>query len=184
MIKRIKTPQKILKKIAENGAMIIKNNMKIFTHCYSKTVIEILKIAKSKKIQVFVSETRPKLLGRKTTKILAKNNIPVTIFPDSIGRTVLEKCDILLLGCETFFEDKSALNKIGSLALAEKAYEKNIPVYICTSTSKKMIKKIPTKKFETDKNQIWKNAPKNIQIRSPTYEYIPGHLITNYITET
>ena len=70
----------VRKRIAEVGYRKFKGK-KVFTHCHSSTVVEILK--KAKNVRVYNTETRPLYQGRKTARELSKNRIKVTMFVDS-----------------------------------------------------------------------------------------------------
>ena len=91
--------------ISKKGAMLIKNNMNIFTHCHSSTVIDILKYAKrkrKKKFVVYTTEVEPLLQGRETARDLAKAKIKVIISPDLAAEQSIKKCDLLLFGADAF----------------------------------------------------------------------------------
>ena len=85
-------------KIAKKGVGLVRNNINIFSHCHSSTVISILKQAKKrkKKFVVYTTEVEPLLQGRKTAKELAKSGIKVVVSPDLAAEQILEKCDLFL----------------------------------------------------------------------------------------
>src|SRR3989344_3177069 len=62
-------------KIIEYGRKFIKNKKRIFTHCHSSTVVDILKL--NNKLKVFNTETRPLFQGRKTAEELSQAGIEV-----------------------------------------------------------------------------------------------------------
>ena len=64
-------------KISSHGAKLVKNGMKVFTHCHSSTVERILIEAKKqgKKFEVYNTETRPRFQGRITAEKLGKAGI-------------------------------------------------------------------------------------------------------------
>src|SRR3990172_11830122 len=73
------------KKIDKSVLKLVKNGMKIYTHCHSTNAIKALVYAKrnGKKFDVYNTETRPLFQGRVTARELAKNGIKVTTFVDS-----------------------------------------------------------------------------------------------------
>ncbi len=149
---------------------IIKNGAKIFTHCYSKTVIEFLKNAKKsgKKFEVFLSEVRPKLLGRRTAKALAEAKIKITIMPDLAAPEKIKECDLLLFGAESITKEGNVMNKIGSNNLLNIAQQNKIPAYCLTS-----VKKINAKIKRSQKpEQLWKKPPKGVSLLNPGFEEI------------
>src|SRR3989344_7573468 len=107
-------------KINENVLKIIGKNKIIFTHCHSTNVVNALIFAKKKgiKFEVYNTETRPLLQGRKTAKELKKAKIKVTMFVDSAlgialeGKQGIKKTTKILLGADVLTK-KGIVNKIG-----------------------------------------------------------------------
>ncbi|MBI4231688.1 hypothetical protein HY605_00530 [Candidatus Peregrinibacteria bacterium] len=164
-----------------NPEEIIKNKRKIFTHCYSTSVINLLIGAKKKgaKFEVFCTETRPKLLGRRTAKALAIAKIPVTIIPDLAGTQVLKDCDLFLFGIEKEIKNQKGqtekiLNKTGTINFIETARKEKIPYFDITRLDIKSTRPLSRK---TTKEQLWKNPPSGIKVLNPGYEEIPAGLV-------
>lgn len=153
---------------------IIKNNSCIFTHCFSQTVINFLISEHSNKnFTVYTTETRPKLLGRKTAKELANHGIPVIHMPDNAAHEALEKCDLILLGVESIDKNGNIFNKIGSNFYLKRAKELQIPAFALTYRTK-----INAKISRPQKNSdVWKNPPPNVEIYNPGFEKITPDLI-------
>ena len=179
-IKQILKEKKLIRnKIFQNGSKLIKNKMTIFTHCHSSTVIGTLKKSK-KKFQVYNTETRPILQGRKTSKELAKARIPVTHFIDSASRIALKDSDIMLLGADSITHNR-VYNKIGSELMALTAKNYSVPVYICSSLWKfnnhrETIEERPI-------SEVWKRPPKGVKVKNFAFEKISFKLIKGIICE-
>ena len=175
------------KKISRYGSNLIKNGMIIFTHCHSSSVINILKEAKkkSKKFEVYCTETRPLYQGRITAQQLAKAKIPVTLFVDSAARVALKKVDIAFYGCDAITPTK-IYNKIGSelFALIMKKYD--VPLYIATDSWKfdpATIYGIEEKIEKRHIKEVWPTPPKGVKISNLAFEKIDPTLITAVISE-
>jgi len=168
--------------LAKNGAELIKNNMKIFTHCHSSTVVDILIAAKKqgKHFEVYNTETRPLFQGRKTAADLAKAGIIVHHSVDSAGMISLSKADLLLIGADAITEN-SVFNKIGSGMFAELAKKFNVPVYVCSHSWKFSEKPITVEQRSPD--EVWKIKNKKIKIMNPAFELIPSKNITGIVCE-
>ena len=69
-------------KISKKGATLIKNNMNIYTHCHSSTVMDILKYAHKKQKKRFVVYTTEVEPDRKSTR-LNSSHIPLSRMPSS-----------------------------------------------------------------------------------------------------
>lgn len=173
--------------IANYGKKLIKNNYKIFTHCHSSTVIDILREAKKtgKKFIVYNTETRPLFQGRKTARELSKLNIKVTTVVDAGARVALTKnkylgkVDLMLIGADAILRDR-VINKIGSGMFAEIAYEHKIPVYVAAH-SWKYTGDVDIE--ERDFDEVWKRLPKNVKVKNLAFESIPKKFIKKIICE-
>lgn len=173
--------------ISKIGSKLIKNGMKIFTHCHSQTVVEILIEAKKqgKKFEVWQTETRPLFQGRITAKQLSKAGIKVTHFVDSASKIALKKADMMLIGCDAITTTK-VYNKIGSEMFAIIANKYDVPVYVATDSWKfdqETIYGSETVIEERPSKEVWPNAPKGIKIFNPAFEKIDAKLITAIISE-
>ena len=183
-----KTSKKILdyikksnKKIARHGSMIIKNDMNIFTHCHSSTVMDILKLAKKKHKQfvVYNTEVQPLLQGRKTATELAKLGIKVIHLPDTAAEDALKKCDLFLFGADAYLKNK-IVNKAGTNMLCEIAKLHNIPCY-SAGISLKYTKKI--KMEMRSGKELWDERNKNIIVINPAFSSLNAKHLTGIISE-
>jgi translation initiation factor 2B subunit (eIF-2B alpha/beta/delta family) len=177
-------------KINKNVFTLIKDEDKIFTHCHSTNVINSLIYSKEKgrKFEVYNTETRPLFQGRKTAEELEKAGIKVTMFVDSAAATAIEKenpedkiyTDKIFLGADALLKD-GIINKIGSGMFSELANKNKVPVYIVADSWKFSYNKMPIEKRNI--NEIWDNAPKEIRIKNPAFEFVDKKYITGIITE-
>ena len=168
---------------------LIKNNSVIFTHCHSTNVINSLIYAKKhgKKFEVYNTETRPLFQGRKTAKELAKARIKITMFIDSAlddalsGKQGARKPNIVFLGADALLKN-GVINKIGSELIAKIAKQIKIPVYIVADSWKFSKNKIPLE--QRNLKEVWDNAPKNIKIKNPAFEFVDKKYISGIVTES
>ena len=175
-------------KISEIGAKKISNNMVIFTHCHSSTVIEILKRAKSqgKRFKVFCTETRPRLQGRKTAKELIDAGIDVTLFVDSGMRIALKGSDLCLIGSDAITTEGKVINKIGSEVVAMICDSFDIPLYSCTNSWKFDPKTIFGYEEEIERRsdkEIWQKPPKGLKISNYAFEKVKPDYVSGIISE-
>jgi len=185
LIKKIKQNQDIINKKVLG---LIKQNSVIFTHCHSSTVVQSLIYAKKKgkKFEVYNTETRPLYQGRKTARELKQSGIKVTIFVDSAAGIALtkssetKKANLVLFGADAILK-KGVINKTGSGMFAQVARANKIPVYILADSLKYFSKK--TQIEQRDFEEVWKNAPKQIKIQNPAFEFIQKKYITGIISE-
>lgn len=169
---------------------LIKQNDVIFTHCHSTNVVDSLIYSKKKgkNFQVYNTETRPLFQGRKTAIELRKAGIKTTMFVDSAAAIAIEKenrndkiyVDKIFLGADALLK-KGIINKIGSGMFAELACRNKIPVYILADSWKFTKDKIPLEQRKM--SEVWDNAPGNIKIKNPAFEFVKEKYISGIITE-
>jgi ribose 1,5-bisphosphate isomerase len=173
---------------AEIGAQLIQNDMTIFTHCNSSTVIQMLIKAKQagKNFKVICTETRPAFQGRNTACELIKNDIETTFIVDSATQTFLFKADFVIVGADVITQDGNVVNKIGTSGLAVLAHEAHKPFYIISE----LLKFDPItlyKEFEgieqRNPNDVWKDAPKSVNVQNPAFDVTPNRYIHSLICE-
>ena len=177
-------------RINQNVFRLIKHKDKLFTHCHSTNVVNafIYSKKKGKNFQVYNTETRPLFQGRKTVRELKRVGIKVMMFVDSAAATAIEKenrkdkiyANKVFFGADALLKE-GVINKIGSAMFAELAYRHKIPVYIVADSWKFTKGKIPLEQRKM--NEVWDNAPKNIRIKNPAFEFIPKKYISGIITE-
>ncbi len=171
------------KKINENVLILIKQNDIIFTHCHSTNVSNALIYAKrmGKKFQVYNTETRPLMQGRKTARELKNAGIKVTMFVDSALDTAMSQgVKKIFIGADALLND-GIINKIGSNLMAKISNIHKIPLYIVADSWKFTEEKITIEKRSL--NEIWNNAPKKIKIQNPAFEFVPKKYIKAIISE-
>ncbi len=175
-------------KIARYGASLIKENVKVYTHCHASTVNRILKKAKGdgKDFVVVNTETRPLFQGRRTSGDLAKLGIKNLHYVDSAMRLAIKSSDLVMIGADSITE-KKVYNKIGSGLVAETAACFNIPLYVCACAWKfdfeSVYLKRETKIEERSSKEVWVNPPKGVRVLNPAFEEIDPDLIKGIVSE-
>ncbi|MFW9899137.1 MAG: translation initiation factor eIF-2B [Candidatus Thorarchaeota archaeon] len=181
------------KKIAEIGARRFPSAEKKFivmTHCHSTLVTAIFLEAKrqEKNFMVINTETQPRLQGRLTANELLEAGIEVIHIVDGAMRWAVRnfQVDLIIIGADSITSEGTVLNKIGSRLLALVAHEENIPFYVASpllkynpETNLGVLEKIEMR----DPKEIWKNAPKKIQVLNPAFETVSRRYIDGLITE-
>ena len=168
--------------IARYGADLIRNDMNVYVHCHSSTVMDILKYAKlknKKHFVVYTTEVEPLLQGHLTAKDLAKAKIKVIVSPDLYAEKILSKCDILLFGADAYTKSVVA-NKIGTSTLVRLAKYHRIPRYSCGVTLK-FTKKL--KLEERPSSEVWDERENKIQVINPAFDVTRLDDLTGIICE-
>ncbi len=191
------------RRIGENGEKLIKNGMKILTHCNAGalatvdygTALSIFRIAhkKGKKIFIYIDETRPRLQGLLTDWELEEEKIPHVVIADNAAGHFMRKgeIDIVITGADRIAKNGDFANKIGTYEKAVIAKENGIPFYVAApiSTFDKTIKDGSQIKIEErDRNELARINKKTImpkwtKVRNPAFDVTPARYVTGYITE-
>lgn len=136
------------RKIGEFGHELIKNNMKILTHCnagwlaftdFGSALSPVFRAHNSdKNVFVFVDETRPRAQGARLTAWELQNaDIPHAIIPDNAAAHLMQqgKIDLVIVGADRIAANGDVANKIGTLEKAICAREFGIPFYVAAPLS-------------------------------------------------
>lgn len=169
-------------KIAKFGASLIKNNMNIYSHCHSSTVMDILKYAKKiqkKNFTVYTTEVEPLLQGRLTAKDLSKAKIEVIIGSDLAANELMKKCDLFLFGADAYTKSL-VVNKIGTSILCELAKINKVKSYSC-GTYLKFTKKVKLEKRSS--REVWDERNIKIKVINPAFDKTKTKKITGIISE-
>jgi translation initiation factor 2B subunit (eIF-2B alpha/beta/delta family) len=73
------------------------------------------------------------------------------------------------------------VNKIGSEVIAQIAMNQKIPVYIIADSWKFTKKNLPLEQRKL--NEIWNDAPKDIKVKNPAFEFVPKKYIKAIVSE-
>lgn len=134
--------------IAVNGNDLLKDGMKVLTHCnagwlgfvdWGSALAPIYEAHRNgKKLFVYADETRPRGQGgRLTAWELQHEGVPYTIVPDNAGAWLMSNkmVDIVITGADRVAANGDAANKIGTFEKALIAKTFGIPFYIAAPSS-------------------------------------------------
>jgi translation initiation factor eIF-2B subunit alpha/methylthioribose-1-phosphate isomerase len=200
------------RKIGEVGDELIKDGMKILTHCNAGalacvdygTALAPMRVAheKGKNIFVWVDETRPRLQGaRLTAWEMVQEGIDHALIADnSAGHYMLRgEVDICIVGTDRVAKNGDIANKIGTYEKAVVAKENNIPFYIAAPFST-IDFSCPTgmdipieergneevnsvKGWNGHKMEKVRIAPEKASVKNPAFDVTPAKYVTGIITE-
>ncbi len=193
---------KINRRIGKHGASVIDDGDTILTHCNAGalacvdygTALGVIRAAneEGKNISVVCDETRPVLQGaRLSVWEMQKENIPVKLIVDGAAGRLMQEGQInkVVIGADRVARGGVA-NKIGSLMVALAAKHFNVPFYVAAPKSTfdyaNSIYDIEIE--ERDPVEVLsfagcQTAPFGTEVRNPSFDVVPGDLITGIITE-
>jgi len=203
----------VCRRIGENGSRLLPEKCRVLTHCNTGlgavdygTALGVIREAHNdgKKIEVYVTETRPWAQGaRLTTWELLNEGIPNFLIADTSAGLLMQRGDIdaCVVGADRIARNGDTANKIGSYQLAVLAKENNIPFYVAAPTSTFDLNlesgaKIPLE--ERDENEVLYSplgllpngevarvriSPLSVRAKNFVFDITPPGSITAFITE-
>ena len=191
------------RRIGVNGDKIIKDGMKILTHCNAGalatvdygTALAPFRVAHNngKNIFVYVDETRPRCQGLLTDWELEQEGIPHVYIADNAAGYFMKKgeVDMVITGADRIAKNGDFANKIGTYEKAVLAKENNIPFYVAApiSTFDKSIdngEQIEIEERGAEELSIingHKVMPNYTKVRNPAFDVTPAKYVKGYITE-
>jgi translation initiation factor eIF-2B subunit delta len=171
---------------AENAAATLEDGMTLLTHDYSTTLLEVIEMAArdGTHLTVYVTEARPRYLGRKTARTLAGiDRVEPHLLVDSATGGVLDECDAVLFGM-TCIVDDTYYNRVGSFPITAAAAELAVPVRAVGSSSK--VIEDGGFVFENEyrsTSEVMREPAEGFDIANPAYDATPTHLLDAVITD-
>src|SRR2546426_4055467 len=190
--------------IGANGAALIRPGERILTYCNTGslatvdygTALGIIRAAheQGKRIQVFVSETRPLLQGaRLTAWEVLRYGIPATLIADNAAAWLMRQglIDRVVVGADRVAANGDTANKIGTYGLAVLARAHEIPFLVAAPLSTVDFRApdgsaIPIEERPPEEGTPVAGAPgapEGIAAANPAFGITPHHLITAIVTE-
>ena len=190
--------------IGANGAALIRPGERILTYCNTGslatvdygTALGIIRAAheQGKRIQVFVSETRPLLQGaRLTAWEVLRYGIPATLIADNAAAWLMRQglIDRVVVGADRVAANGDTANKIGTYGLAVLARAHEIPFLVAAPLSTVDFRTpdgsaIPIEERPPEEVTHIAGvpvAPEGIAAANPAFDITPHHLITAIVTE-
>jgi len=175
-------------RIAEIGAKRIRTGSVVFTHCHSSTVTYMLSKAlkAGRRFEVVCTETRPAFQGRITAKEMLTLGVKTTFIVDSAARSFINNVDLVVVGADAITSEGNVVNKIGTGTIALLAHEARKPFYVVSE----LLKFDPATLHgeyerieERGRDEVWKEAPAELNVRNPAFDVTPRDLIHGIICE-
>lgn len=191
------------RRIGEHGEKLIKDDMKILTHCNAGalatvdygTALAPIKLAhrKGRKIFIYVDETRPKLQGLLTSWELMQEGIKHAVIADNAAGYFMRKkeIDMVITGADRIARNGDFVNKIGTYEKGVLAKDNNIPFYVAapastfdgTIGSGDQIDIEERNRNELSEINGKKIMPSWMKVKNPAFDVTPAKYVTGYITE-
>ncbi len=173
------------RRAAENAVEILQNGDTLLTHDYSSTVLEALELASAdgKEIEVYVTEARPRYIGRKTVRRLATlENVEPTLITDSANGLYLEECDRVVIGMDCIV-DETLYNRVGTFPIAAAADQLDVPVTVLGSAAKLITDGFVFENEFRSGSEVLLEPAEGFGVENPAYDATPVSLLESVITD-
>ncbi len=154
-----------------------------------QSLIELLNV-NQKKFNIIQVISLKEKQEKEQAILIADSNIKVTAIDDASLGKFLSEIDIILFGCDIIMHE-TFITKSGAHLISAAAKNYNIPVFVLADSRKILNTKFFPQsvlgtfigKEEKSSNEIWKNAPSNIEVIINHIEEVPNQLISKFILE-
>ncbi|MDA0196170.1 MAG: hypothetical protein O2887_07740 [Bacteroidetes bacterium] len=153
----------------------------ILLHSSSKTIVDVIAIMIKSGISpvIFQTESRPMFEGREQALALSALKCKVTMIVDAAVSSIIPDIDVVLLGADQF-DNTNFMNKVGSLNICLGAHRLGKPVFVLADERKRVDEVVV--KNDYPKNELWDDAPAEIDINNLYFEKVNMDLITGLIS--
>jgi len=170
---------------AENAAAWLEDGMTILTHDYSSTVLEAVDLAVSDGtyLEAYVTEARPRYLGRKTVRALAEmDRVEAHLLVDSASGYYLDRCDAVVVGMDCIVED-TLYNRVGTYPIAAAAADADVPFVVVGSSAKIVDGGFVFENEVRSPSEVMREPAEGFAIENPAYDATPVSLVDSIITD-
>lgn len=177
--------------VAGQAVRLLAPGMTVMTHSRSSVVLAALKRARAERvnISVVVTQGSPANEGVSLARELAAAEIPVTLITDAQMGLVMAEVDLVLTGCDAWYQDGVFINKVGTFLLALAARELQKPFWVLADRFKvssraagtAILEEMPVSELAEGRLTVTEQA--NLGFRNTYFEPIPTRLITGRVGE-
>ncbi len=192
------------RRIGELALPLLPEGARVLTHCNAGALATAgigtalapmyLAAEMGRKIEVFVSETRPLLQGsRLTAWELSRAGIPVTVLTDGMAASLMRagRIDCCIVGADRIAMNGDVANKIGTYSVAVAAHHHDIPMYVAAPTSTFDPRTLTgdamvieqRSRDEVAFSALGPTVPAGADVHNPAFDMTPAALITAIISD-
>lgn len=157
----------------------------LLTHDFSTTVLSTITtaLADGKEMTVYVTEARPRFLGRKMARRLAElDGVETKLIVDSASGNYLPEVDRVFLGM-TCIVDETLYNRVGTYPIVSTAADQDVPVTVIGSSSKIIDGGFVFENEYRAASEVMREPAEGFQIENPAYDATPTRLLDSVVTD-
>ena len=172
------------RRAAENAAAVFDDGDVVLTHDYSSTVLAAVELAVNEGVALtgYVTEARPRHLGRKTAReFAAMDGVSPHLLVDGAAGHVLPDCDRVVVGMDCIVEG-TLYNRVGTYPIVATAAREGVPVTVVGSGAKV----IDDFRFENElrsPSEVMLEPIDGVEKENPAYDATPVELLDAVVTD-
>jgi len=170
---------------AENAAATLNDGETILTHDYSTTLLEAIELAVDEGValELYVTEARPRHLGRKTARRLGRmDGVETHLLVDGASSYVLPNCERVMLGMDCIVGD-TYYNRVGTYPLCAVAGDRGVPVTVVGAASKVIDDGFVFENEFRPPSEVMREPAEGFSVENPAYDATPMRLVDEVITD-
>ncbi|WP_277541286.1 translation initiation factor eIF-2B [Haloarcula laminariae] len=170
---------------AQRAAEELADEDVLFTHDFSTTVLAAIEAAvdDGATFEVYVSESRPRYLGRKMARKLgAMDEVEVTLLVDAASGHYLPEADRVVVGIDCIV-DETLYNRIGTYPLAATAAREDVPMTAIGGDSKFVDGAFAFENDVRSPSEVHREPADEFTVGNPAYDATPLSLLDSIITD-
>jgi translation initiation factor eIF-2B subunit delta len=170
---------------AANAAAFLEDGQTILTHDYSSTVLEAIENATQdgKYFEAYVTEARPRYLGRKTARTLAAlDRVDPHLLTDGAAGYYMSECDLVVVGMDCIVGD-TLYNRVGTYPIAATAAHEDVPVVVVGSAGKLIEDGFVFENEFRSPSEVMREPAEGFAVENPAYDATPTDLVDTVITD-
>jgi translation initiation factor eIF-2B subunit delta len=164
---------------------VLEDGSTILTHDFSTTVMEAIELAarEGHHLDVYVTEARPRFIGRKAARTLSGiDRVETTLIVDSAVGHYLDECDRVVVGMDCIVDD-TLYNRVGTFPIAATAAELAVPVSVFGSSAKLIDEGFAFENEFRSASEVMREPAEGFDVANPAYDATPTYLLDNVVTD-
>jgi translation initiation factor eIF-2B subunit delta len=170
---------------AERGAELVADDDTLLVHDYSTTVLSALTraVERGAEFTVYVTEARPRYLGRKMARRLAElEPVDTRLLVDGASGHYLPECDRVLVGMDCIV-DGTLYNRVGTYPLAATAADAGVPFAVVGSAAKLVDEGFAFENEHRAASEVMREPAEGFTVENPAYDATPTRLVDTVVTD-
>jgi translation initiation factor eIF-2B subunit delta len=170
---------------ADRAADLLADGTTLLTHDYSTTVLSAVETATDagRSLTVYVTEARPRHLGRKTARRLAAiDGVETHLITDAACGHYLPNCEAVLVGMDCIVGD-TLYNRVGTFPVAATARRLGVPLTVVGSGAKVVEDGFVFENDFRSPSEVMREPPEGFTVENPAYDATPVELVDRLVTD-